>query len=58
MQESRSGPSLGMRAIALIVLVVASWLLLKVVIGFVTAIATTVALVLAVIAIIWAIRVL
>lgn len=47
-----------MRAIALIVLVVASWLLLKVVIGFVTAIATTVALVLAVIAIIWAIRVL
>lgn len=59
MSSSRvSGPSLGKRALAVLVLVVAAWILLKVVIGFVTAIATVLAVVLAVVAVIWAIRVL
>lgn len=50
--------SLGMRVIAVLVLAVAAWILLKVVIGFVTAIATVVVVVLAIVAVIWAIRVL
>ena len=44
--------------LAILVLLVAAWVLFKVVIGFVTAIASTIVLVLAVIAIIWALRVL
>ncbi len=56
---TRSGfSSLGKRALAVVVLLVAAWLLLKVIVGFVTAIAATVAVVIAVIAVIWAIRVL
>ena len=51
------GASLGRRALALLVLLVAAWVLFKVVIGFVTAIATVV-VVLALVAVIWAIRVL
>jgi hypothetical protein len=54
--QPSTGSSLGRKAIAVLVLAVAAWLLLKVVIGFVTAIATTVAVVLAVVAVIWAIR--
>ena len=52
------GASLGRRALALLVLLVAAWVLFKVVIGFVTAIATVVVVVLALVAVIWAIRVL
>jgi len=44
--------------LAILVLVVAAWILFKVVIGVVTALATTIVVVLAVIAIIWAIRIL
>jgi uncharacterized membrane protein len=50
--------SLGRRAIALLVLLVAAWILVKVVIGFLAAMATVVLIVLAVVAVIWAIRVL
>lgn len=50
--------SLGRRAIALLVLLVAAWILFKVVIGVVTAVATVVVVVLAICAVIWAIRVL
>ena len=53
-----SGTSLGKRAIALLVLLVAAWILFKVVIGFVTAVATVAVIVLAIVAVIWAIRVL
>jgi hypothetical protein len=49
---------LGKRAIAILVLLIAAWILLKVVIGIVTAVFWTVAVVLAIVAIIWAIRVL
>ena len=52
------GVSLGKRALALLVLVVAAWVLFKVVIGLVTAVATVVVVVLAILAVIWAIRVL
>jgi len=51
-----SGSSLGKRAIALLVLLVAAWILFKVVIGFVTAIAGVIVVVLAICAVIWAIR--
>ena len=52
------GSSLGRRAIALLVLLVAAWILVKVVIGFLAAMATVVIIVLAIAAVIWAIRVL
>ncbi len=54
---SRSS-SLGKRAIAFLVLLVAAWIIFKVVIGFVTAVATVIVVVLAIVAVIWAIRVL
>jgi len=53
-----SGASLGRRALALIVLLVAAWILVKVVVGFVAAMLTVVVIVLAIFAVIWAIRVL
>ena len=56
--SSPSSSSLGKRALAILVLVVAAWILLKVVIGVVTAVATVIAVVLAIVAVIWAIRVL
>jgi hypothetical protein len=54
---SRSA-SLGKRAVAFLVLLVAAWIIFKVVIGLVTAVATVIAVVLAIVAVIWAIRVL
>ena len=56
--SSASSPSLGKRALAVLVLLVAAWILLKVVIGFVTAVATVVVIVVAIAAVIWAIRLL
>jgi len=53
-----SGNSLAQRAIAILVLAVAGWVLLKVVIGIVAGIATTVVLIAAVAAVIWALRIL
>ena len=50
------GSSLGKRAIALLVLLIAAWILFKVVIGIVTAAATIIVVVLAIFAVIWAIR--
>ena len=49
---------LGRRAVAILILLVAAWILFKVVIGIVTAVATVIVVVLAIVAIIWAIRVL
>ena len=56
MEETR--PSLVKRALAAVILIAAAYVLLKLVIGFVTAIAGTVVAIVAVVAIIWAIRVL
>ena len=56
MREKAS--DLGRKAIALVVLLIAAWLLFKVVIGAVAAVAWVVVAVVAVIAVIWALRVL
>ena len=53
---SRSVSDLGGKLVALVILLVAGWILLKIVIGVVTAIAWIVVGVLAVIAVLWAIN--
>jgi hypothetical protein len=62
MNEQAAGPSfissLGRKALALAVLLVAAWLLFKVVIGVVAAVAWIVVIVLAVMAVLWATSVL
>jgi hypothetical protein len=54
--ETATGPSLLTRALALVVLLVAAWVLLDVVVGFVTWIAGLVAVLIAVVAVFWALR--
>ncbi len=56
--ETASGPSLVSRAIALVVLLLAAWLLLDVVVGFVTWLAGLVVVLVAIVAVVWALRVL
>jgi hypothetical protein len=56
--SSSSGASLGKRALALVILLFAAWILFKVVIGVVAFAATAIVVVLAIAAVIWAIRVL
>jgi hypothetical protein len=53
-----SGASLGKRALALVVLLIAAWLLFKFVIGLFATLATIIVVVLAIVGVIWAIRVL
>jgi hypothetical protein len=57
-QAEKQGPSLLTRALAVVVLLVAAWFLLKMVIGFVAWLATVVVVIVAVVAIVWALRVL
>jgi hypothetical protein len=57
MNES-SSRSIGRTVVAGLVLLIAAWLLLHFVIGIVTAIASVVVVVLAIVAIIWALRIL
>jgi predicted membrane protein len=47
---------LGRRALAILVLIIAAWILLKIVIGIVAGLATIIVAVLAIVAIVWAIR--
>ena len=54
MEESR--PSLAKRALAILVLAVADWILLKVVIGLLAGLATVVVIVVAIVAIVWALN--
>jgi hypothetical protein len=56
MKESLSG--LAMKALAVVVLLIAAWILFKVVLGVVTAVAWVVVIVLAVVAVLWAMSVL
>jgi len=49
---------MGRRMVAILVLAVAAWILFKIVIGVVAGIATLIVVVLAIFAIIWALRVL
>ncbi len=53
--ENTSSPFL-MKVLAIVVLAVAAWFLLKVVIGIVAGLATIVAVVLAIVAVVWAVR--
>ena len=58
MNETSSSRSLGRTVVAGLVLLIAAWLLLHFVIGIVTAIASVVVVILAIVAIIWALRIL
>ena len=51
-QEAR--PSLATRFVALLVLVVAAWILLKIVIGVIAGLSTLIVVVLAIVGIVWA----
>jgi hypothetical protein len=57
-EEEKTGSGLGMKALAVVVLLIAGWFLLKVVIGFVATVAWIVVVVAAIAAVIWALRVL
>ena len=54
MEDARSS-SLVRKAVAALVLLVAAWILLKVVVGFVSAIVWTVLTIVAVVAVLWAV---
>ncbi|HET6505965.1 MAG TPA: hypothetical protein VFG42_04190 [Baekduia sp.] len=56
MNDEAAKPSLLKRLLALVVLVVAAWILLKFVIGLIAGLATVIVIVLAIIAVIWAIN--
>jgi hypothetical protein len=56
MNETESKSSIGSRLVALLVLAVAAWVLFKIVIGTVVAIAWTAAAIIAVLAVLWAIN--
>ena len=56
--EEKAGPSFGSRIIAALVLAVAAYILLKVIIGFAAAIAGTIVIIAAIVALIWALKVL
>jgi hypothetical protein len=54
--EEKTGSSFGMRVLAALVLALAAWFLLKVVIGIVAGIAWFVAVIVAIVAVVWAAR--
>jgi len=58
MEEAPAKPSLTRRLVAVLVFGVAAFLLFKLVVGFVTAVASTIAIIAAIIGILWAINVL
>ena len=56
MEEKSSGPSFGMRIVAALVLSLAAWFLLHFVIGILASVAWFVAVVVAIVAVVWAAR--
>jgi hypothetical protein len=56
MEQSQSSPSFLKRVLAVVVLVIAAWIILKVVISAAVAIAWIAAVILAVVGVVWAIR--
>jgi len=56
MENEKTGPSFGARILAAIVLALGAWLLFKVIIGIVAGVAYFLVIVVAVIAVIWAVR--
>ena len=56
MEQEKTGPSFGARIVAALVLVIAAYFLFKVIIGIVAGIAFFLAVVVAIIAVLWAVR--
>jgi hypothetical protein len=56
MEAEKTGTSLGKRALAVVVLAIAAWLLLKIVIGIIASVAWIVVAVIAVVGVLWAIN--
>jgi uncharacterized membrane protein len=56
--DETAKPSILRRLLALVVLAVAAWILLKFVIGLIAGVATIVVIVLCLVAVVWALRVL
>ncbi len=56
MEETSGSSSLGKRLLALVILAIASWILLKWVIGLIMGLATVIVIIAAVIGVIWAVR--
>ena len=56
MENEKTGPSFGARILAAVVLAFAAWILFKVVIGVVAAVAWFVVAIVAIIAVLWAVR--
>ncbi|WP_187368829.1 hypothetical protein [Baekduia soli] len=54
--EPEARPSLARRALALVVLLIAGWILLKFVIGLIAGVATIIIIALAAVAVLWALR--
>jgi hypothetical protein len=58
MEDTAAKPSILKRLLALVVLAVAAWLLLKFVIGLIAGFATIIVIVLCLVAVVWALRIL
>ncbi|HSD80756.1 MAG TPA: hypothetical protein VLB47_08845 [Solirubrobacteraceae bacterium] len=56
MQNEQSGPSFLSRVLAVLVLAIAAWFLLKVIINVVVGVAWIVAVIVAIIGVVWAVR--
>jgi hypothetical protein len=56
MENEKTGPSFGARILAAIVLAFAAWILFKVVIGIVAGVAYFLVVIVAIIAVVWAVR--
>ena len=56
MENEKTGPSFGARIIAAIVLAIAAWILFKVVIGIVAGVAYFRVVIVAIVAVSWAVR--
>jgi hypothetical protein len=58
MEDTAAKPSILKRLLALVVLAIAAWILLKFVIGLIAGLATIIVIVLCLVAVVWALRVL
>ena len=58
MEDTAAKPSILKRLLALVVLAIAAWILLKFVIGLIAGLATIIVIVLCIVAVVWALRVL
>jgi hypothetical protein len=52
--QQEAGPSLIQRLVALVVLVVCAWILLKIVLGILAGVSTLIVVVLAIVGVVWA----